>query len=116
MTVENDAPILYSLSRLASKRSGRRRTHMHRQPKRIRRGAGDSMTDVGGDEEVVSGFQRERWLIGDLQNRVAFHKQHPFILGLIIPEALGTGLTMGVDALDFDACFLEECGEGFLGA
>ena len=72
------------------------------------------MTDVGGDEEVVSGFQRERWLIGDLQNRVAFHKQHPFILGLIIPEALGTGLTAGDDALDLHTIFFKKRVAGFL--
>lgn len=89
---------------------------MHRQPKRIRRGAGDAMADVAEDEDVVPGFQRERRLIGDLQIGIAFDEQHPFILRLIIPEALGAGLTMGVDALDFDACFLKERGEGFLGA
>ena len=89
---------------------------MHRQPESISRGAGDAMANMAGNEDVVSGFQRERWLIGDLQNGCAFDEQHPFILRLIIPETLGAGLTMGVDALDFDASFLEESGEGLFSA
>lgn len=88
---------------------------MHRQPESIRRGAGDAVADVTGDQDVISGFQCE-WLIGDLQNGIAFHEQHPFILRLIIPEAIGAGLTMGVDALDFDVSFLEKSGEGLFGA
>lgn len=89
---------------------------MHRQPKRIRRGAGDAMADVAGNEDVVSGFQRERWLISDLQNGCAFDEQHPFILRLVIPKTFWAGLAVRIDALDFDPGFLEERGEDLLGA
>lgn len=86
---------------------------MHRQPKCVCCGVGDAVADVGGDEEVITCLQREGWLIGDLQYGCPFHQQHPFILRLIIPKALGAGLTMGVDALDFDPDFLKERGEDF---
>lgn len=89
---------------------------MHRQPKRIRRGPGDPMPDVGWDDDVISSLERERRLISDLQNGCAFDEQHPFVLRLIIPEALGAGLAVGIDALDFDPGFLEESGEDLLGA
>ena len=67
---------------------------------------------MGWDQEVITGLQIERRLIGDLQDCLASDEKHPFILRLIVPEALGTGLTVRVDSLDPKPSLFEDGGEG----
>lgn len=73
------------------------------------------MLHMPGNQNVIAWAHRERFLILNFQYSLATHDHDPFIPRLIIPEALGAGLTKGSDALDFHTGFFKERGECFLG-
>ncbi len=59
--------------------------------------------------QVVAGPQGAGLrLILESQAGFAFQQQHPFILGLVVPEALGRAMSTGDDAFDAQARSAEQ--------
>ncbi|MNC45628.1 hypothetical protein D3C75_946050 [compost metagenome] len=75
------------------------------------------MAYAGRDQQVIAGLQRDGFgLRFQAQHGTAAEQQHPFVPGLVVPEARRAGLAVGDDALDPAAGPLEQVVEALAAA
>lgn len=86
------------------------------EPHGARRGAGDAVTTASRDQEGIARFELGMGAVGVFERGAAGEKQHPFVFGLLVPEARRARLAVGDDAFQPQAGAFEELGEVLLGA
>jgi len=60
------------------------------------------------NEEIIAGLEIEGFTSVECQARDSRKKDHPFGVGLVIPETLGTGFSSGGDRLESEASSLQD--------
>lgn len=63
---------------------------------------------------MIAGLHFNRFVIFEMQFRLAFNDDHPFVFVLIVPETFRTGVPGGDDPLDANVRILGEDRNEFL--